>query len=267
MIVFRAYADGGRAKILSPTRSWCCRIWTLAVRWRTVARRTSSPGVPRRAPGSYCAHLHQLFDYAVKALRDIIVTSAVSGENPRANPQDQKIIFGPGSASGRIPRAQDRTDMLLWPRRVHRARAFSETELLKVEGADTDAPVAAHPGMPRLYMDHADYVGSTSGILEFSKTMPRRYADRRNRDRTSSTRWKRRCRRKNFIGAPGADGNCNCNICPYMALQYAGKSISACATCAPDRDRGGLRRAAKRALDRMLELAAGTMGQGDLGAR
>jgi quinolinate synthase len=23
---------------------------------------------------------------------------------------------------------------------------------------------------------------------------------------------------KNFIGAPGADGNCNCNICPYMAL-------------------------------------------------
>jgi hypothetical protein len=23
---------------------------------------------------------------------------------------------------------------------------------------------------------------------------------------------------KNFIGAPGADGNCACNICPYMAL-------------------------------------------------
>jgi quinolinate synthase len=23
---------------------------------------------------------------------------------------------------------------------------------------------------------------------------------------------------KHFIGAPGADGNCNCNICPYMAL-------------------------------------------------
>jgi hypothetical protein len=23
---------------------------------------------------------------------------------------------------------------------------------------------------------------------------------------------------KTFIGAPGADGNCNCNICPYMAL-------------------------------------------------
>ena len=23
---------------------------------------------------------------------------------------------------------------------------------------------------------------------------------------------------KTFIGAPGADGNCNCNMCPYMAL-------------------------------------------------
>jgi quinolinate synthase len=23
---------------------------------------------------------------------------------------------------------------------------------------------------------------------------------------------------KQFIGAPGADGHCNCNMCPYMAL-------------------------------------------------
>ena len=23
---------------------------------------------------------------------------------------------------------------------------------------------------------------------------------------------------KTFIGAPGGDGNCNCNMCPYMAL-------------------------------------------------
>ena len=23
---------------------------------------------------------------------------------------------------------------------------------------------------------------------------------------------------KTFIGVPGGDGNCNCNMCPYMAL-------------------------------------------------
>ena len=33
------------------------------------------------------------------------------------------------------------------------------------------APVAAHPECPPFIVDHADYVGSTSGILNFAKTM------------------------------------------------------------------------------------------------
>ena len=35
---------------------------------------------------------------------------------------------------------------------------------------------------------------------------------------------------KTFIGAPGADGNCNCNMCPYMALNTLEKLYVACAT-------------------------------------
>jgi quinolinate synthase len=34
---------------------------------------------------------------------------------------------------------------------------------------------------------------------------------------------------KTFIGAPGADGNCNCNICPYMALNTMEKLYWRCA--------------------------------------
>jgi quinolinate synthase len=72
---------------------------------------------------------------------------------------------------------------------------------------------------------------------------------------------------KTFIGAPGADGNCNCNICPYMALNTMEKLYLALRDLEPRIEiEEGLRLAAKKSLDRMLEMASGTVGQGDLGA-
>ena len=38
---------------------------------------------------------------------------------------------------------------------------------------------------------------------------------------------------KTFIGAPGADGNCNCNICPYMALNTMEKLYTALRDLSP----------------------------------
>jgi quinolinate synthase len=73
---------------------------------------------------------------------------------------------------------------------------------------------------------------------------------------------------KNFIGAPGADGNCNCNICPYMALNTMEKLYLSLRDLSPRIEMDEtLRVAAKKSLDRMLEMASGTVGQGDLGAR
>src|SRR3546814_11302804 len=71
---------------------------------------------------------------------------------------------------------------------------------------------------------------------------------------------------KTFIGAPGADGNCNCNICPYMALNTMEKLYFALRDLEPRIEMDeGLRLAAKKSLDRMLEMASGTVGQGDGG--
>ena len=73
---------------------------------------------------------------------------------------------------------------------------------------------------------------------------------------------------KNFIGAPGADGNCNCNICPYMALNTLEKLYIALRDLSPQvHIEEGLRLKAKQSLDRMLDMASGTVGQGDLGPR
>jgi quinolinate synthase len=71
---------------------------------------------------------------------------------------------------------------------------------------------------------------------------------------------------KTFIGAPGADGNCACNICPYMALNTMEKLYLALRDLQPRIEMDeAVRLAAKKSLDRMLEMASGTVGRGDLG--
>jgi quinolinate synthase len=71
---------------------------------------------------------------------------------------------------------------------------------------------------------------------------------------------------KTFIGAPGADGNCACNICPYMALNTMEKLYLALRDLTPQIELDEtVRLAAKKSLDRMLEMASGTVGKGDLG--
>jgi quinolinate synthase len=71
---------------------------------------------------------------------------------------------------------------------------------------------------------------------------------------------------KTFIGAPGADGNCNCNMCPFMALNTMEKLYVALRDLQPriemDED---LRLRAKKSLDAMLDMAGRTVGQGDVG--
>ncbi|MBA3055617.1 MAG: quinolinate synthase NadA [Sphingomonadales bacterium] len=203
----------------------------------------------------------------VKALSDVIVTSSSAETILAQIPREQKIIFGPDRhLGGYLNRKFDR-DMLLWPGVCIVHEAFSETELIKLKAQHPGAPVAAHPECPPHIVDHADYVGSTSGILNYAKTM------------TGDTlivatephiihQMELALPAKTFIGAPGADGNCNCNICPYMALNTLEKLYVALRDLSPQiRIEEGLRLQAKKSLDKMMEMASGTVGKGDLGGR
>ena len=203
----------------------------------------------------------------VKALSDIIVTSSSAETILDQIPKDQKIIFGPDRhLGGYLNRKFDR-EMLLWPGVCVVHEAFSETELLKLMAQHPGAPVAAHPECPPHIVDHADYVGSTSGILNFAKTFPGDTLIVATEPHIIH-QMERALPEKHFIGAPGADGNCNCNICPYMALNTMEKLYLSLRDLKPRVEiEEGLRLDAKKSLDRMLEMAAGTVGKGDLGAR
>ena len=201
----------------------------------------------------------------VKALSDIIVTSSSAEHILSQIPKDQKIIFGPDKHLGGYIARQTGREMLLWPGVCIVHEAFSETELLKLKAQHPDAPVAAHPECPAYIVDHADMVGSTSAILKYAKEFEGDTIIIATEPHIIH-QMEKAVPEKNFIGAPGADGNCNCNICPYMALNTMEKLYIALRDLEPriemDED---LRLAAKKSLDRMLEMASATVGQGDLG--
>ena len=201
----------------------------------------------------------------VKALSDIIVTSSSAETILAQIPESQKIIFGPDRHLGGYLSRKFNREMLLWPGVCIVHEAFSETELLKLKAQHPTAPVAAHPECPPHIIDHADYVGSTSGILQFAKTFEGDTLIVATEPHIIH-QMQLAIPDKTFIGAPGADGNCACNICPYMALNTMEKLYLALRDLQPqivmDED---VRLAAKKSLDRMLEMASGTVGRGDLG--
>ncbi len=203
----------------------------------------------------------------VKALSDIIVTSSSAELILSQIPPEQKIIFGPDRHLGGYLSRKFNREMLLWPGVCIVHEAFSETELRKLKAQHPGAPVAAHPECPPHIIDHADYVGSTSGILNYAKAFDGDTLIVATEPHIIH-QMELALPGKNFIGAPGADGQCACNICPYMALNTLEKLYLALRDLKPQvHIEEGLRLQAKKSLDKMLEMAGGTVGKGDLGAR
>jgi quinolinate synthase len=202
---------------------------------------------------------------AVKALSDIIVTSSSAEIILSQIPKEQKIIFGPDKNLGGYLARKTGRDMLLWPGVCIVHEAFSETELLKLKAQHPGAPVLAHPECPPHILDHADLVGSTKAILDYALSSPSDVMIVATEPHIMH-QMEKAAPHKKFIGAPGADGNCNCNMCPYMALNTMEKLYVALRDLEPRIELDeGLRLKAKKSLDRMLEMAGRTVGQGDVG--
>src|SRR3954465_9139871 len=191
---------------------------------------------------------------AVKALSDIIVTSSSAETILAQLPKDQKIIFGPDKNLGGYLNRKTGRDMLLWPGVCIVHEAFSETELLKLKAKYPGAPVLAHPECPGHILDHADVVGSTKAILDFALASPSETMIVATEPHIIH-QMEKAAPHKVFIGAPGADGNCNCNMCPYMALNTLEKLYVSLRDLQPRIEMPeALRAAAEKPLRRMLDM-------------
>lgn len=156
----------------------------------------------------------------VKALSDIIVTSANAERVIRAIPQDKKIIFAPDKYLGAYLQKVTGREMVLWPGTCMVHEQFSEKELVKLKVRHSDALVIAHPECPEHLLSHADYIGSTSALLKY-------VAANNGREFIVVTepgiihQMQKLALESKFheVAAVSADGSCtHCNQCPHMRL-------------------------------------------------
>jgi quinolinate synthase len=209
----------------------------------------------RRAHPDHIALTYINCSAAVKAESDIIVTSSNAEAIINQIPRDQPILFAPDKYLGGYLARKTGRDMLLWEGTCIVHEQFSERELIKLKAEYPDAPVAAHPECPGHILDHADHVGSTSSILKFSRETPAETIIVATEPNIIH-QMQLDAPEKTFIGAPGADGNCNCNMCPFMALNTMEKLYLALRDMEPQVEVSEAQRlAALRPLERMLEMS------------
>jgi quinolinate synthase len=195
----------------------------------------------------------------IKALSDIIVTSSNAETIINSLPVDQKIIFAPDKFLGSYLNKKTGRNMVLWDGSCLVHERFSERELIKLKTAHPQAHVIAHPECPEALLAHADYIGSTSGLLTFTE----RHAGESFLVMTEAGilhQMNKRSPGSTFHPVPGAldGGACvACNTCPYMKLNTMEKLYICMRDGTPELTLPTeLMEAAKRPLDRMLEMSA-----------
>jgi quinolinate synthase len=190
----------------------------------------------------------------IKAMSDIICTSSNAAKILSQIPQDQPIIFAPDQNLGRYLNKQTGRNMVLWSGICIVHEMFSEKKLVQLKVLHPRARVVAHPECEPRVLQHADYIGSTSGILNYVKQSP-------DGEFIIATepgiihQMEKACPDKTFIPAP-PEGDCACNECPYMKLNTLEKLYLCMKNRAPeiilDED---LRRRALRPIQRMLDMS------------
>lgn len=152
----------------------------------------------------------------IKALSDIICTSSNAVQIVESLPVDQKIIFAPDKNLGAYINKKTGRNMVLWDGACMVHEIFSLEKLIKLKVQHQNALVLAHPECEAAILEQADFIGSTTAILNYSKK-----SDQKEFIVVTETgilhQMQKNSPDKTFIPAP-PNNNCACNDCPYMKL-------------------------------------------------
>lgn len=106
----------------------------------------------------------------IKTLSDIVCTSSNAERIINSIPKDKPIIFAPDKNLGRYLMEKTGRKMLLWDGACIVHEAFSLDKLLEVYKQHPSAMIIAHPESEDHILKVANYVGSTSGMLNYVKS-------------------------------------------------------------------------------------------------
>lgn len=191
----------------------------------------------------------------IKALSDIIVTSSNAEKIVESVPPDQKIIFAPDKNLGGYLVKKTGRDMVLWNGACMVHEIFSLEKITKLKTRHPNARFIAHPECEEAVLRLADYIGSTTGLLKYTQQ-----SDATEFIVATETgilhQMQKSSPNKTFIPAP-PNNSCACNDCPHMKLNTLEKLYLCMEYETPEiQMEEELRKAAKKPIDRMLEISA-----------
>jgi quinolinate synthase len=194
---------------------------------------------------------------AVKAMSDVIVTSSNAVKIVQQIPADQPIIFAPDKHLARYVMKQTGRDMVVWQGTCIVHETFSEKKILEMLLRHPGAELIAHPECEEPILRHAKYVGSTTGLIKYAVSSPTQTLIVATEEGVLH-QMKREAPHKTFIPAPPEDESCACNQCPHMRRNTMEKLYLSLRDLQPRIEMDeALRVAAKRPIDKMLEMSSG----------
>ena len=152
----------------------------------------------------------------LKTLTDICCTSSNAAHVINSIPKEKGIIFAPDRNLGAYLIKKTGRDLVLWNGTCMVHEIFSAEKITKLMARHPNAKFIAHPECEAHLLDRADYIGSTSGLLKYTK----------ENEATAFIvatepgiihQMEKAAPHKTFIPAP-PNNTCACNECPHMRL-------------------------------------------------
>ena len=168
----------------------------------------------RRANPEYVIVSYINTSIEVKAESDILCTSRNAVKVVNSIPKDQPILFLPDINLGNyVKRETGRENMRIWQGACIVHATFAARRLTKARLEHPNALVAAHPECPQDVLAGADFIGSTSAIIDWCVHSEADEFIIMTESGVLASLHKR-APHKTFHFVPNE--NCNCSECPYM---------------------------------------------------
>jgi quinolinate synthase len=152
----------------------------------------------------------------VKAESDILCTSRNAVQVVNSIPKEKTILFLPDQNLGNyVKRQTGRENMKIWQGTCVVHATFTARRLADVCADHPQAKIVAHPECPQSVLDMADFIGSTSALIDWCVRSDAREFIVMTESGVGHSLHKL-APEKTFYFVPNE--NCNCSECPYMRM-------------------------------------------------
>ena len=150
----------------------------------------------------------------LKTLTDVCCTSSNAEVIINSIPKDKGIIFAPDKNLGAYLQKKTGRDMVIWNGACMVHEIFSHEKITKLKVRHPEAKFIAHPECEAHILDVADFIGSTSQLLKYTKENPAQEFIVATESGILH-QMELASPDKLFIPAP-PNNTCACNDCPHM---------------------------------------------------